>query len=328
MEGNGVAKILVLAANPDGDRLRVDTEAREIREAIQLGTRRDRFELHTREDVRWRDLSGAIVALKPAIIHFCGHGDDNGIILADGAGASSRRIPLTALAALLQNGFGTRLVLFNACHTERQAAPLRDVVDHVISMTAGISDPGALEFARGFYQTLACGHGITTSFGAARAGLVAFAPTPEDPNQPKHHRREGADEAIVGERDLPRDTVLLVLLAIKTKDNVYPRLPRDLVEQLSSAFSDTNQVVDIVQRAEVLIQQAGDQIPEPFRGYRLTVGRVPLQAGAYHAWGAAIRDAAAISPYALMALLLVAREQRPNIKAINRSVELVSSLDN
>src|SRR5215213_6838065 len=67
--------ILFLAANPLGtDRLAIDREARAIQAELDRSGFRDRFELVTRWAAEPLDLLRELRRLKPAVVHFSGHG--------------------------------------------------------------------------------------------------------------------------------------------------------------------------------------------------------------------------------------------------------------
>lgn len=103
------------------------------------------------------------------------------------------------------------------------------------------------------------------------------------------------------------DSLTQTLLRVNTAGNVYHRLPRSLPMMLARQFSTIPELVRIIDKAGQLIGKVGNQIRAP--GYRLRIERVPLNAGITHAWHSAIRQAAAISPYAVLAILLVARDE-------------------
>jgi len=67
--------ILFLAANPSGtDRLVLDREAHAIQVELERSRWRDRFEFVTRWAVEPLDLLRELRKLRPAIVHFSGHG--------------------------------------------------------------------------------------------------------------------------------------------------------------------------------------------------------------------------------------------------------------
>jgi len=80
-------KILVLVSNPKGtDNLDLLPEIRDLQEALQRSLNRDRFIVEWRIAKRQADLRRYILDIKPSIIHFCGHGTEQGLVLEDDTG--------------------------------------------------------------------------------------------------------------------------------------------------------------------------------------------------------------------------------------------------
>jgi hypothetical protein len=318
-----LTKVLFLAANADVPRISFDRETRRIHEAFKLGSQGARFELHYRSDVRWRDLAQAIVEIRPDIIHFSGHGLPGGrLVLTDDRGDGQHEVPLDALRALLEALPKPRLLVLNACYTAEQAEHLVHVAHRIIAMQGEISDDGASIFSQGFYSALACGHDELTCYRVALAELTARSIEPRDARVPRHRGNDGASAAAPG-KPSDEDPFIEILLQVSTRINVYPLLPRMLARRLAELFPTASAILNVVSQADVLIQAAGRRIPEPFTGKRLRIGGVPLEAGADHAWACAIRDAPAISPYALLAILLVAREEKGVAPEIDRALDVV-----
>lgn len=165
-------KILYLSANPSDEiRLRVDAEIREIRETLQLGKSRDRFELHQRSAVRAKDISQALLDVTPRIVHFSGHGWSNGLVVEDEVGRSSRAT-IDGLADLFSLMTGTvECVIVNACHSYDVAQAVGRHVDYVIGMRDEVGDKAAIIFSIGFYQALAGDRSIEDAFGFGRTQL-------------------------------------------------------------------------------------------------------------------------------------------------------------
>ena len=146
-------KILILAAIPHG--LRLDREIREIEEAIRRATKRDLFDIRIRTAVRPQDIRRAIAEEKPQIVHFCGHGLDNGYLLLEDDGGNNKPVAPEALALLfkLHTNY-VKCVLLNACYSEKPADAISQHIDYVIGMNNPIQDKAAIEFAKGFYDGL------------------------------------------------------------------------------------------------------------------------------------------------------------------------------
>ena len=146
-------KILILTAIPHG--LRLDREIRVIEEAIRRATKRDLFEICLRTAVRPQDIRRAIAEEKPGIVHFCGHGLEDGNLLLEDDGGNNKPVAPEALASLFKlHADYVKCILLNACYSEKPAEEISQHIDYVIGMNNPIQDKAAIEFARGFYDGL------------------------------------------------------------------------------------------------------------------------------------------------------------------------------
>lgn len=167
-------RILFLAANPVDARahLRLDEEARAIRNKLKAGSERESFNLASEWAVRPAHLQEALLMHNPHIVHFSGHGSKNkGITLEDRDGNMK---PLTkqALVELFRILKGNiRIVFLNACHSRRQIDSLREVIDFTITVNSTIGDKTAVVFASYFYQALAFGRSVPEAFELAKLQL-------------------------------------------------------------------------------------------------------------------------------------------------------------
>ena len=148
-------KILILAAIPQPHNLRLDKEMREIRAAIERATRRDLFEIDARTAVRSQDIRRAIAEVRPQIVHFCGHGmEDGSLVLEDDAG-NHKPVSPEGLAALFKlYSESVNCVLLNACYSEKPAKAISQYINYTIGMNQPIQDQAAIVFAQGFYDGL------------------------------------------------------------------------------------------------------------------------------------------------------------------------------
>ena len=176
----GVRKILFLASSPvDHARLRLDREVREIDEGLKRSDHRDSFKLIPCFAAKIHDLRRRLLEHRPQIVHFAGHGDDDGILVEDDRGRALQ-VPVNALADL----FGlcqehVQCVILNACQSEAQAEAIGKHIPNVIGMSASIEDQAAIEFAVGFYDALGADKPIEVAFQFAR-NAVALAGIPQD----------------------------------------------------------------------------------------------------------------------------------------------------
>ncbi len=157
--------ILILAANPkDTLRLRLDEEVREIEEGLRRSRHRDQFKITSKWAIRPKDLRRALFDEKPEIVHFCGHGQTDGIELEDEAGNAILVSP-GSLAGLFDLCKETiECVVLNACYSQDQVSAISQHIAYVIGMKQGISDKAAMEFAVGFYDALGTGKTYEEAF--------------------------------------------------------------------------------------------------------------------------------------------------------------------
>ncbi|BAY22862.1 hypothetical protein NIES2100_26260 [Calothrix sp. NIES-2100] len=158
--------ILILAANPKSTpALRLDEEVREIDAGLRRANQRDRFHLEQRWAVRSRDVQNALLDLKPQVVHFSGHGENEiGLILENEVGKAVA-VSTEALAGLFEL-FADRVecVVLNACYSEVQAEAIANHIPYVIGMNKAIGDRAAIEFAVLFYAALGAGKSVEFAY--------------------------------------------------------------------------------------------------------------------------------------------------------------------
>ncbi len=147
-------KILILTAIPTKN-LRLDKQIREIQESIRGAIRRDMFEVDIRTAVRTQDIRRAIAEEKPTIVHFCGHGLEDGSLLLEDDGGNQIAVSPEGLASLFElHKDYVSCVLLNACHSVKSAEAISEHINYVIGMNQKIQDKLAIKFAQGFYDGL------------------------------------------------------------------------------------------------------------------------------------------------------------------------------
>ena len=190
-------KILFLSSNPEFTTpLKLDEEARLITQKIRASEYRDVLKLETLWAVRPDDLLQALNEHKPQIVHFSGHGSKTGeIVLMD----NNRQVkPVSAEA--LKMLFTTlkdniRVVVLNACYSERQAQAIAEVIDCVVGMSTSIGDEAAIIFAASFYRAIGFGRSIKEAFDQGKTAIMLEG-IPEV-NTPQLLTRTGVDPASV-----------------------------------------------------------------------------------------------------------------------------------
>ena len=185
--------ILFLASNPvEGCFLKLDEEARSIQEKIRLSEYRDTVRFETRWAVRAGDIMQAINETNPTIIHFSGHGCEDGELVLQNPDGSVKLVSPEAISQAISTVSDTvRLVFFNACYSSVQASRIVDNIDTAIGMNAPIGDGAARVFAARFYSSVGFGLSVEQSFKQAKAELLLEG-IPED-TTPELFEREGVN---------------------------------------------------------------------------------------------------------------------------------------
>lgn len=187
---NNKKKILILAANPEPERYglrRLDEEVRDIDEVLRRAQMRDQFELEQRWAVTRRELQLAILNENPHIVHFCGHGSGEGLMLQDNAGQATL-ISTEALAGLFELlADCIECVVLNACYSTEQAKVICQHIKYVIGMKQPIGAQPAKEFAFGFYSALGNGRPYEFAYQFGRSSIRVAGSTEYD--VPELHRR-------------------------------------------------------------------------------------------------------------------------------------------
>ncbi len=157
--------ILIISANPkDTARLRLGEEVREIEDGLSRSKHRDQFTIQTKWAVRLRDLRRTLLDFEPQIVHFCGHGEEEGLMVEDDLGNAILASPeaISGLFELFADH--VECVLLNACYSKIQANAINKHIHYVIGMSKGIQDKTAIEFAVGFYDALGAGRSVDEAF--------------------------------------------------------------------------------------------------------------------------------------------------------------------
>ncbi len=172
-------KILFLAADPsDASRLRLGQELREIKASLRVAQELGKYQLQQLESVRVGDITQAIFDVKPQIIHFSGHGTNQGELCFEDEVGAMQTVEADALAAMFELLVGkVNCVLLNACYSEIQAKAIAKYIPYVIGMNDAVGDKAAIIFAVGFYKALAANYEIKKAydFGCVEIRLQGIA---------------------------------------------------------------------------------------------------------------------------------------------------------
>lgn len=168
-------KIAFLSTNPDPQNaLRTDIEARNVLRAIQSAGLRDSVDIRYLPAATANDLANALNDFAPTVIHFGGHGGDEGLLFDDetmhgeGGVDIDFRLINKILAATDKR---PRLVVFNACDTLVGAEQFLDTVEAVVAMSSSIGDVAAALFAGQFYRAIASKQSIASAVAQGKNAI-------------------------------------------------------------------------------------------------------------------------------------------------------------
>lgn len=171
-------RVLFLSANPiDTPQLEVIKEYNEIYDRLRATRFRDKFELIQRHAISVRDLTQVLLEHEPEIVHFSGHGSEQGALIFQDDEGKTHEVPppaLTEVFRVVNKDKKMHCVFLNACYAENQAKAISQNVDCVIGMSKAITDTAAREFAVYFYQVIGFGRSIQDAFDLAKAQLMLF----------------------------------------------------------------------------------------------------------------------------------------------------------
>lgn len=175
-------KLLFLSTNPKATtQLFVDEETHQIIEGLRRSKQIENFVIETVLAVSYIDVQRAIFDTKPNIVHFAGHGTEEGkpnmIYLSGHATRKGGRIVFedeTGPVNLVQADALARLfelfadsiecVVLNGCYSDVQAKAISQHIPYVVLMDNAIDDKAAIEFAVGFYDGLGAGKSVEFAY--------------------------------------------------------------------------------------------------------------------------------------------------------------------
>ena len=162
-------KILFLGAKPtDSIRLRLDEEARQIRDKLRTTESRDSVDMVSAWAETASDLQASLLRHSPHIVHFSGHGDKiPQIFLQSHTGAVAPVDPkaLKRLFSILKDEL--RMVVLDRCYSPSLGDAMVEVVDFTLGISEKMPESNAVSFLAGFYQALAYGRSVLEAFKLA-----------------------------------------------------------------------------------------------------------------------------------------------------------------
>ena len=155
--------------------MQTDKEYRLIKQELERGSQRDQYSfLPPLFAVTKEELLRAVKAV-PQIIHFSGHGEQEGIIISKDDN-TSQVLGIRAIQRLFKRLQGhTKLVVLNSCYSANQAQAISKFGMYVVGYNLPVEDEVAIDFARGLYIGLGDGNGFEQAFDNAMFSLETVA---------------------------------------------------------------------------------------------------------------------------------------------------------
>jgi hypothetical protein len=164
-------KILFILSAPHQD-LSLDESYRKIEKAIQSSSDKRAVQIIPKFSSRIEDLIEALNKEQPDIIHFSGHGNEQGELIFTGDDIENKAISLSTLANLFKiNKDNVKLIFLDACHSLVEADKLSQEIDYVIGMNNVIHEETASTFATSFYSSFVSNRTVKEAFGQAKVIL-------------------------------------------------------------------------------------------------------------------------------------------------------------
>lgn len=158
-------KVLVVFANPKGSNpLRLGAEDRTIHESLALGKYRERIFLTIKHAATIHDVRHALLEDSYDIVQFSGHATERGLAFENDAG-DMQLVPQEAFSEFISDySPPIKCVILNACYTDVQGKLISKGVPFTIAMKSPISDDGAIQFIRGFYDAIVAGKDVEFAY--------------------------------------------------------------------------------------------------------------------------------------------------------------------
>lgn len=164
-----ILNVLMMCASPKdaGDPLRLDEEARELKEQLRLVDRpkQDIIVSHAWA-VKTDQVQMELMNNAPDILHFSGHGN-TGILCFEDRNGNVAEVSAKAVKELIRLSDRVECLILNACFSESIAMQVKEHVKAVIGCSEAIADDAAIAFTKAFYRALRHGRTYHSSFELA-----------------------------------------------------------------------------------------------------------------------------------------------------------------
>ena len=215
-----------------------------------------------------------LLRYQPLIVHFIGHGTEEGCLLFEGESGQAQHVEADSLSqqfSFVQER--TRLSFFNACYTTKVVEATRQHIDCVIGMGASTTEQASLAFAERFYAILMLGVSIQRAFDAARIATAIRWPELQkipilrnkdgcDPDKLRLNVVDGIPSIVTGdcpERGLSGDRVRFTLVIEGDKARFPDKVGDQIAKVLGLVAQDPALSCHYVKEGSIKLDLEGDE---------------------------------------------------------------------
>lgn len=171
--------VLYMMANPiKRHSLRIDAEIKAVNAEVQRSRLRENITLCQSPAADFDDVLRGLNDHSPRIVHFSGHGNEQGLAMDSGdtKRAKTRLVTFELLArALKAIDYPPDVVVLNACRSAGARRPLLAVAKAIVVMENSVSDIAAIAFATKFYGAIASGQSLQAAFDQGCTAVAAVS---------------------------------------------------------------------------------------------------------------------------------------------------------
>lgn len=161
-------RLLVIYSSPiDGERLRVDVEQRELRNALEVsgvGVERVTF----LQAARFEDIINELSRARYTAIQFSGHSSKKELILESSEGSQSTALRIDDFSTIIQIALPeVRLVVFMSCYSSNFEQTLAEHIPYIIAVDGPADDDACVKFSSQFHPAMLKNGDISSAMSRA-----------------------------------------------------------------------------------------------------------------------------------------------------------------
>lgn len=164
-------KVLFIAANPSNfEEVNWSKEYKTIDKILRRRNFLNRYEVKLVPKAKAEDIDEYVQG-SIWMIHFCGHGKPNKILLEQESEVSLA-VRASSLLNYISDVQGLQCVLLNSCNSHGLAEKIQDIVDYSIGFEGSIENDDAIEFVKFFYESFAKVESVPMAYRAVYKKLA------------------------------------------------------------------------------------------------------------------------------------------------------------